>query len=358
MALLKQPMGMPFQADTAPNLSTFTLNQSADAAEIVFRPGTTDPITHLGFSIGTKTGTATTWVAALQGVDGSTGFPDGTVKGGGTPASKTLTNAGLTASAFNWLALDNAYAPADANEALAAVFQYSSGTAPSAGVNDVQVITHNIGGQRSGNPYAIQNDNAVRSKQLNLPILGWKTATAVYGCPIQSAYATTFVSPNEVAMAFQLPSGAGSTYTVSQFRAVVTLPAAAANSFIASLYDGTTPIATAAAFDEEIVSGTSSRIIRGYFAPPYPALSFGNPYRLSFAQQTASALTVHGVVANSATDVAAFDGGQNFWLSTRSGGAWTDNLAARLLASIVVNDWTVAAGGSGGYSRSRVVNCA
>jgi hypothetical protein len=352
MAAFRHWLGLPFPTDNGAVLGTFPINQSTDQVEWIFKPGTTDPITQVAIPVSGRTGTTTTWIATLQDVDGSTGFPNGTIKGGGSPASVTFTNASLANGTVGWLTLANPYTPANPNEDLALVVGYSSGTAPSGGVADLTLNVVNQSAARSGMPYQINNDNGVRTKNNNLPIFGYRTASATYGFPIQAAYATTFVSPNEVALRLQLPVGAGTSFTISKMRFIATMPAAAANSLIGRLYNGITVLQDTTAWDEEVISGTSARLFTAYFdESPLATLSHGSPYYLAVAQQTANAITMQGVTVNAAADMGGFNLGSNLYLATRAGTTWTEVPATRPYIEFFVEDWTAGVGGGGGFRR-------
>ena len=160
---LKMSVGSPWLVTATPGVTAFTLNQSTDQAEFILDSVANGSITRVGFRPSAKNGTATTWKISLQGGDGATGNPDGTVKGGGTPASATFTNAALTAGSWIWITLDNAYTIAY-GESFSIVIAYDSGTAPSAGVNDVSVSMASGVTTGHGRPYYITNDNGTRVK--------------------------------------------------------------------------------------------------------------------------------------------------------------------------------------------------
>src|SRR5262245_2059365 len=103
----------------APAISNFTLNANNDQVEFVFQVREAVTITRLGFRQGTVTGTSPEFKISLQGVDTS-GNPDGTIKGGGSPAEDLFTPAGGANSTWLWKTLDNSYAAA-AGEFLASV---------------------------------------------------------------------------------------------------------------------------------------------------------------------------------------------------------------------------------------------
>lgn len=111
---------------TTTSLSFANLDSSADECGALFQAGTTNAITHLGFKVATKVGTPPTYKIALEG--DSSGLPDGTIKGGGSPASATFDPSGWADDSVNWIALDNSYTPSSPDELLWIVVSYDSGT--------------------------------------------------------------------------------------------------------------------------------------------------------------------------------------------------------------------------------------
>src|SRR5262245_6559267 len=102
---------------------TLALNQSTDTMEFIWDSYDNGlVISRLGFRYGTRTGTPPTYRISLQGVDGS-GLPDGTIKGGGSPASATFTPPADTSwnSTWQWINLSNTYTTANRGEKLATV---------------------------------------------------------------------------------------------------------------------------------------------------------------------------------------------------------------------------------------------
>ena len=83
----------------------------------------TSPITHIIFPCVGITGASPVHRVSIQGVT-SEGLPDGTIKGGGSPASATFT----PTVGRNRIALANAWSPATIGEAFSVVVEYSSGT--------------------------------------------------------------------------------------------------------------------------------------------------------------------------------------------------------------------------------------
>lgn len=333
--------------------NNFTLNQSTDQHEVIFAAAVNEPITRLLVRLGTITGSSPTYKISLQGVDGS-GNPDGTIKGGGSPASKTFnpTSLGWTAGAVNVLALDNSYTPSFA-ERLAIVVAYDSGTI---NTSNCASFTNWIttAGQAWSFPYSIQNDNGTRSKQSNLPIYGYGTASSIYGNPIQTINSHLFSSasnPNEYAMKFTLPAGWGDTFQTRLFQHLFNV---AVNGTISvKLYDGggasDTTVIQSVSFDSDQLSGTPQRLGESVFdTTTLATLNMGGTYRLSFGPTTATNMTVYSMDVANVADWDAFPGEQNVCLSTRNGGNWTDVLTRKLYGcKPVLSDLTKPAGGGG-----------
>ena len=87
---------------------------------------TTDPITHVGIKIHSDIGTPPTYKVSIQG--NTSGLPDGTIKGGGSPASATFETSTWDEPSFNWVELDNSYTPSSTDEEIWVVIEYDSGT--------------------------------------------------------------------------------------------------------------------------------------------------------------------------------------------------------------------------------------
>jgi len=351
----RQWLGAPIPlVASASTSNTFQIASSTSQMEWIFRAATTDPITWVAFRTSAISGTATTWKLSIQGVtttDSATtgGVPDGTIKGGGSPASVTFTNSSLTAGAITRLTLANSYTPSYRGEPLAAVLAYDSGTTPSAGVQSVTVNTHcNV---LWANEYVVTNSSGSRSKISALPIVAYGTASQTYGVPI-SALTTQGVnnsSTNELAMRFSL-SGTG-TYTVPAMR-VRASAGGVGRLFRARLYSGTTVLQDSTDIDCDIVGDNSSGNTWTCFfdESSLSVLSMGTEYRIAIAPQNSSTVSVSYLDVPQDADMAAFPGGTDMYASTRAGGSWSDTTTRRFLMEFAVDDLT----GSGGVSGSRI----
>jgi hypothetical protein len=106
--------------------TTATLNGSNDEYGALMYAQTTDPITHVGVKLYADVGTPPTYKVSIQG--NTLGFPDGTIKGGGSPASATFETSAWDNFSFHWIELDNSYTPSSINEEIWVVIEYDSGT--------------------------------------------------------------------------------------------------------------------------------------------------------------------------------------------------------------------------------------
>lgn len=343
-------VGSPVSGSVAAvSLGTFILDQSTDAYEVIFQAPEAITITKLGFLTSAKTGTATTWKISLQGVDGTTGNPDGTIKGGGSPASATFDNTGVTAGVFAWFTLANSYTCAR-GDYLSVVIAYDSGTTPSVGVNDLTVNSTSAIPGAINFPYGITNNAGTRTKlTTSMAVFGYASSTKAYGLPLKAGLNQSYSSgssPAIWAMRFLLPSGWGSTFQVVGVRCIFAPPAAATTSTTMRLYGGTTVLQDVT-IDTEIMSGASTnRAMEFYFdESTLSDLSFGSEYRLAFAPVSGT-IAVRGMTVDTASDFDAYPLGQSVYVSSLSAGTWTDVTTSRFFCELILADWTVAAGGA------------
>lgn len=342
----------PF-SQIAPSGTTFTLDATTDAFEVIFRAPEAATLTRAAISSPSSApaGTATTWAIGLQGV-GSTGVPDGTWLGGGTPAKATFTNTSVTASAVNWFNFANSYA-CTRGQLMALVVQYDSGTAPSAGVNDLPLVTTHSWAPIFGFPYPITNNGGSRTRlTTSPPLCGVGSASKAYLYPARSAaFSTGFNSgstPDEYAMRFVVPADWCSTYSVAGVRFMGQFPAAASNNTLVRLYDGTTVLQTVDFNTDAIQSAGNTRVFELYFTDTTLAtLTAGSVYRVGFAPQTANNIIIRGITFTAAADNEAFPNGDEVYMSSRTdSGSWTDDDTSRLICELILVDLAEPAGGS------------
>jgi hypothetical protein len=324
-------------------ISTFTLDEATDQIEYIFQAQEAATLTRLGFRYGTRTGTPPTYKISLQGVDGS-GRADGTIKGGGTPASATFTPPADTSwnSTWQWITLDNAFTVAR-GDYLAVVILYNAGTIN--GSNSSSFATASSGYKSDGGlPYNVTFNatGSVVSRTAGLPVYGYASAGTAYGAPMSTSTSLTVNSgttPDEVALFFSLPSGLANTYQVIGARlGLVSLTAATTHKVI--LYDGTTVLQDVTFDSDYTVATTRPHMDITFDEATLSTLVCGNPYRLAVQPQAATSVSVayQEVAANA--DFAAWPMGTGWYWSQRTdAGAWSDTTTRRplilpLLASI------------------------
>lgn len=332
-------------AQTALNNTNFPLDQTTDAVEFIFQAHEAATITHLGYRYGARTGTPPTYKISLQGVDG-TGIPDGTIKGGASPASKTFTppaDASID-GLFQYQQLDNAYT-CSRGEYLSIVIAYSSGTINGSNTSSFTTTDRNDNSNvNTGFPYAIANDAGVRARSQNHPIFAFKSATTVYGSPVQAIYNPAFTNattPDEVAHAFTIPSGWAASYQIEGVAQFLQLPAG--GSLKVMLYSGTTVLATATHDTDDYQAATGSRLATFYFQDAtLPTLTPGVQYRIGFQPQDAAGnYFFFGYTQGANAEWGAYPLGIDWYLSTRTdAGAWTDVTTSRLQGYLILKDVT------------------
>lgn len=327
--------------------SNFSLNETTDALEVIFQAEQAMTIARLGYRYGARTGTPPTYRISLQGV-GTTGNPDGTIKGGGSPASATFTppaDASIN-GLWQWVTLSNAYT-CTRGEFLAQVIDYSSGTVDGSNFSS---FTQSVGDYNSpgGLPYSITNNATVRTRIASAPCWGYGPAGDAFGFPLQTltlVVVNNTTTPDEIALRFKLLAGAGTSYQVMGARiAFSTLTAA--TSYQVLLYSGTTVLQTAT-IDSDFAKGASNTICDVYFQDTtLAALAYGTEYRLAILPQGAANITVLASDLAVAGDFLAYTGGAEFYYSSRkSAGAWTDLLTRRPRITPLLADQTATSSG-------------
>lgn len=348
-------LGYPTAFISTPGFSTHTLNQSNDAYEVVFQvpPGAaTYTITRLGFLTSSLASTPD-FKISLQGVN-SSGNPDGTIKGGGSPASAVFnpTSLGWTSDSWHWITLDNSFAAAPGYYSI--VVAYESGTI---GASNRLTISTSLGNSRSQMPYGIVTDAGTRSRQVTLPLFGWGTASKAYGTPLKAVTGRSVNSgstPDEYAVRFNLPAGYGDTFKIMGGRLAGFL--GAASTMAVKLYDASDNVLADVTHDTDLFGGLAAPIDIYFDDTSLTDLSFATTYRLAFVPQDATNQTLYEMEVDSAADWDAWPGGQDFMLSTRTNaGAWTDTATKRFLAALILSDWTEPAGGGGGSTGGYVI---
>ncbi len=343
---LNQRVQFSPEVTSAVSLSGLSLNDTDNAVWAIYQAATADPITHIGMRHTSTTGTSPTYKASIQGV-GTTGNPDGTIKGGGSPASKTFSpsSLGWGAATWQWVALDNAYTPTR-GEHIALHVTYDSGTV---GAGNTSSILYSLTMPSSGRPYGGDFQTA-NTKRDGFPSLAYRTASGRYGFPLQANSQVTYTSassPNEYGVKFTLPAW-GSTYKLAGVRWLAGL--IASGTYSVNLYDGggaadTTVLQSLASADGDF-SQSSNRLQTFLFADSTLAtLTFGNTYRISLKAESVNNFTLYYGDVASNDDFAAWPLGVDCYWTQRSGGNWTDVTTRRPFGELILSDFTAATGG-------------
>lgn len=340
---------------TSPALgSAFALNGATDQLEFIAQIHEPMTITRVGFRQATVTGTAPTYKASIQGVDGS-GLPDGTILGGGSPASTTFTPVSGGNNTWQWKTLDNSIA-VSRGDWIAIVISHDSGTID--GSNNCSFTPTGAHLPTPGIPYCITNDAGSRSRQASAAIFGYGTSTTPYGNPLQSVIATAFNSssnPNEKGNAFVIPVDFCASYKVGSAPIHGTM--AAGTSYDVILYDsdGSTVLQSITIDTDKDASATSARRREIHFDESSLAtLTAGTKYFLMLKPATTTGIVLAGMTVAAAADMDAYVGGSAMCHSAvqTSGGGITEDTTIRYGINPVIFDITPPVGG-GGISAAR-----
>jgi hypothetical protein len=338
------------QGTGAPTLANFNLNETTDALEYLFQAEEAVTITKLGVRISANT-SPPTYKISLQGVDAS-GNPDGTIKGGGTPASKTFTPA---STGFQWFTLDNSYT-CTRGEYLSVIVKYDSGTI-GVGTNFSAFTSTSIASFAMP-PYVIQNDATVRTKQTTAPCFGYASSSVAYGCPVTAVISSSFSSgssPPERGNKFNFPTTWFSTYKISGIAWSGTLTAGTTYDVVLYDSDGSTVLQNTVGVDTDFdPSGASTRNRYVWFdETTLSTLNAGSNYYITI-KPSATSLSMYGFTVATNTDLEAWPLGANVISSTRSGGTFTDSDVSRYEINFIIDDITAPAGGGivGQYVKS------
>jgi hypothetical protein len=351
--LRRVTIGPAFPYRQEGSFTTFALDGTTDQWEVFFEADEAATITKLGFRYGLRTGTPPTYKISLQG--SSAGNPDGTIKGGGTPASKTFTPPADTTwdGTWQWITLDNAYT-CTRGEKLFIVIAYDSGTI-TAGVHQSTFTT--VCGAAAPSvfaPYVITNNATSRTRVTTKPVFGYASASRSYGNPMESM-AETAVTTDEWVLVFTYDSGWGDTFKVMGIQGLLRVNASTCDVLV-NLYDtdGETVLQTVTVDGDEVSSAGNTYIIEKLFTDATLAsLTFGSTYRIGFSRSSgASSFILFYVSTDTSAEMAAFPLGDDVYLEigTTVGlhSSRTAHTNRRLMMGVMLSEWTEPAASSAG----------
>jgi hypothetical protein len=344
--------------DFSTSASTFALDANTDAYGLVMQMPEAATLTTVCWTNGFRTGTAPTYIASLQ-TPGTTGYNDGTILGGGTPASCTFANAAYAGDgASQCCTLANTYA-ATAGQILAVHIGYSSGTINAS--NNIEFAYGLVGAdsaQKSGRPYSYLTTAGTPAKAggVRFPAMYVKSASKTYGYPGTDIEVTAYSSdstPDEYGMAFTLPAGMCDTFKLAGVACLIR-PGATGKTFDVNLYSGTTLEQVDNDEDTDHMqaagSGGERMYSEFYFEDAtLDTLTCGTSYTVAFSLNSETSVNFGLAVLDvqNAAELSAFPGGTNFFLRTRTNaGAWTDVTDKRPFCELIIRDVTEPAGGA------------
>lgn len=339
--------------------ANFTIDGSTDEAALCFQAEDPITITRLGFRVNTITGTPGTLTISLQAIDTASFNPSGTILGGGSPASVAVSAAGLTPGAFNWVTLDNSYT-CTRGQALAIKIDPTSGTWDASNSIVVGISVSGFG-TRPGIPYALQAPSGAYAAVTGYPVYGYSSSSRVYGYPVSSVDNTAYDSgttPDEVGMAFTVPTDFWSTYKIKGVRLLLSRPGATGQTTLCRLYSGTTVLHEATIDSEHYGTGTTGsgyRLCEWFFPESsLSPLSAGSVYRIVITPQgTSGDISVPGFTFANATDMQAMPLGENAYATSRvDAGSFSDTTTKRYYMELFFDDITAPSGGGGSVSGS------
>ena len=305
----------------------------------------TDAITHIGIRLGaTAPSSPPIYLASLQGM-GSTGFPDGTVLGGGSPASATFDPSSWAANSFNWVALNNPYTPT-IGEIVVPTVEYSSGTIGSGDrIQVVQGWTSFISQSRFNGLFT-SNSWASGNNTSGKPGLAIRTANTRYGVVLINSAPTAVslgTSGHRDAIKFSMPDFF-STITCYGLRITCNPPSSGA--FKLGIWNSSGTELAAESINEDVLANSIDNYITCGFSAPVtitPSTTF-----YAGIERTDQACGLVHAELSEANDQLAYPLGTAACRATWNGSAWSDNTTFRPLSvELLLSDIT---GGGGGTS--------
>lgn len=325
--------------------SNLLIDATGEKAAFVIEIPKTGTITSVGFLTNTVL-TSQTLRASLQTLSG--GNPTGTFYGGSTQG----TQAAPASNTYNEVTLGTP-ASVTRGDRVGLVVEWDS-TVGSANI----AYTGSSGGLAGNFP----NSNLFTTSWASnsgFPIcsLGYSgTFYPVRGCwpwsvpPTQLTF-NSGSSPNEYALAFQLPFPC----TASGFWGLINPANVTTDDITINLYQGTTLLSSLSLPAVTFQSTAGHNLGQGDF-PAAINLVANTQYYLSVLPATTGNIHVDVFNTLDAAHMGAFPGGTAFTLATRAGGAWTAVPAQRPMLGLYLDSFQDGTGGGGGgYSRSRVV---
>lgn len=331
-----------------PNVTNHSVDASNEGVAWAFQAPRASAISKLWFRYGSRTGTPPTYRISLQSL-GSTGLPDGTVLGGGSPASATFTPPASTAwdTTGQWITLNNTYTPTR-GQVLCSVIEYSSGTIDASNFSSFGRSVQSFATINATFPYAITNSVGTWTKTTGnaFPVFAVEDAIGIYGCPVINRHDTTeTTSGRRQAAAITLPSTLGSTFVVRGVAFATGRLGSAAGTFKVCVWDASgTELASTGTWDADHQAGVTNTGSGEFLFTSSVTLNYGTKYYFG-VESSGSPISVAGANLTNAADRAAHPLGANRAWASWDGSSWTETTTRLPLLDLIFDDITVPSGG-------------
>jgi hypothetical protein len=326
------------------SFSTEILDGATDEIAAGYVVNSTDAITHIGVRVGGAVQSPPIYQVSLQGMS-STGFPDGTILGGGSPASATFNPAAWAINTFHWVALDNPYTPT-VGQIVMPVVEYSSGTI--GGSNRIFLVrgwTNIVDSSRFRGLFTTGNWSSGNSAT-GRPGLAIRTANARFGIVAINNTPTAVdlgTNGHRDAIKFTLPDFF-STLTCHGLRVGINTPSS--GTFKLGIWNASGTELAAETITVGTLATTNDSIITCGFSAPV-TINPDTTYYAGIERISTACGLVHAELSE-ANDQLAYPLGTAACRATWNGSAWTDNTTFRPLSlELLISDIT---GGGGGAS--------
>lgn len=332
--------GAPFVLATTAEQAT-TIDSSGDKTGVVFPWETTDAVTHIGYCQRTVTGSPGVLKIGFQGVN-SSGNPDGTYLGGGSPASTTFTPSAADDNKWVWKALDNSYTPT-LGALAAGVVEVDSGTFD--GSNKISICRGDLGVMGGVNfPYSLQDTGGSWAKGAGV-MWGYKTASGRYGHYFQSLSMTNVsTSGHRNALAFTFDGEGAASYKLLGCNVVLDFPAAGNVKF--GLWEASTLRASQTIGNSQVANNALDRCSHIYF-DTYYTLTPGTKYYIG-VEADGNAFEIGNLAFTEAEDIGAWVSDYTkLALATFDGSSWSEDTTKTAMVQPIIQAVTGASGGGG-----------
>jgi hypothetical protein len=346
-------------------VGTATMNNAANKVAWVFQLPEAVTINALFFNCFSVTAPPV-YSLSVQGVDLTTGFPDGTIKGGGSPVSGTFTPT-ITPT---FVSTANNYA-GTRGEFIAIVGEYSSGTIGASNTCSIRYNSSFFGAPGIAAAGLINTTGTWVKSATHGCFFGFRTTSgATYGLPIAAPTARTSSATAEVGVKFRFNSGMGTTGKLAGVRwRGGSWPTG--NTVWVTLYNGTTVLQQVGLSSDLALAVNSASHNNNWAIFPdatLATLDFGSYYYIGICGTAARTSALQTFDVPTAADLSAFTGSSDAFYANRTLGtavtsgagptsgdaSWTDTPTSRPFVYPVFSDWTISGGGGGGGSTTIV----